>query len=237
MKRRTRVALPLGLVAVLGTAGLLTAGLASSSTGTTTPPTGGYSVYTIKYNCGEFGKTAYADVPEGPYAPGFYQTAINIHYTALPPQIDPSNQTAIMFYKKAVLDFAAGSTNAPATETSFEANNPYSAPLQVQLAPDSGMLIDCQDIRAVILKQLPARTTAPAAPTFIEGDVVLMVPLSQVGQTGKPLAPLNVNAVYTANSWNCVPASTTSTTCRTPVQRTGITEDVVTYTPVQVQNP
>jgi hypothetical protein len=198
-------------------------------------PTGGYLVYTVKYNCGEFGKTAAVDVPEGPYAPGFYQTAINVHFPALPPTIDPQNKTPIGFFKKAVLDYAANSTNAPRKEGPFEQPNPYSTPIQASLPPDAGMLIDCQDIRAALLSKLPAGTVAPPAPTFIEGDVVIMVPLAQRSPFGA-LAPLHVTADYTANSFNCT-ISSAGGCSPSALARTGITETVQTVTPIQVSNP
>jgi hypothetical protein len=253
--RRVGLAVPLALVTLSGGVALAATG-ASGDRGTTggaahhrlgratsdarsnaasEQTTGTWEVYTAPYSCGEFGKTSAADAPEGPFAPGFYQTTINVHYDALPPQIDPDNQPVITFFKKAVLDYAAGPSNAPVAETQFEAPNPYSTPVQAALPPDDGMLIDCQDIRQVLLKQLPAGTTAPSAPSFIEGDVVIMVPPQTSGPNNTPLAPLTISAVHTANSFNCVLGAAN---CKAgTLARTGITESVQNIQPTPVTNP
>ncbi len=97
------------------------------------------------------------------------------------------------------------------------------------------MLIDCQDIRAALLSHLPAGTVAPPAPTFIEGDVVLMVP-TQRSQFGL-LAPLQVTAVYTANSFNCAVSPTGGSCSSSALARTGISETVQTVSPITVSNP
>jgi hypothetical protein len=225
-------------VAALGASGAAIAATGSQGAPTrasTVATTGTWEVYTAPYACGEFGKTVAADVPEGPYAPGFYQTTINVHYTALPPQLDPNNQPVITFFKKAVLDYAAGSTNTPVQETQFEAPNPYSTPIQAELPPDDGMLIDCQDIRQVLLKNLPAGTAAPPAPQFIEGDVVIMVPPQVSSTTGAAVPPLTITAAHTANSFNCVLGAAACHAAT--LARTGIADTVENIQPVPVANP
>jgi hypothetical protein len=225
-------------VAALGASGAAIAATGSGSApqrAADVQTTGTWQVYTAPYACGEFGKTVAADVPEGPYAPGFYQTTINVHYTALPPQLDPNNQPVITFFKKAVLDYAAGAANAPVKATKFEAPNPYSTPIQADLPPDDGMLIDCQDIRQVLLRGLPAGTIAPPAPRFIEGDVVIMVPPQVSSTTGAVVPPLTITAAHTANSFNCVLGATTCDA--TALARTGIADTVENIQPVAVSNP
>jgi hypothetical protein len=183
--RRVLLAAAAGLIAVAGT----TSGLAlAASAGTPTPLP--FTSYAAKFACGEFGKTLAAsakDVPEGPVAPGYYQTAINIH--------NPDN-SSVSFQKKAILMYSG---TKPATETKFEQPLPPGNLIQTGLPSDYGMLIDCQDIRAMLLP------TAPAAPTFIEGYVVIQVPNSS---TSNPEgAQLDVTSLLTGNGYNCSVAS------------------------------
>jgi hypothetical protein len=185
--RRVLLAAVGGLIAVAGT----TSGLAlAASAGT--PTTLPFTSYAAKFACGEFGKTLAAsakDAPEGPVAPGYYQTAINIH--------NPDN-SAVSFQKKAILMYSG---TKPATETKFEQPLPPGNLIQTGLPSDYGMLIDCQDIRAMLLP------TAPAAPAFIEGYVVIQVPNSS---TSNPEgAQLDVTSLLTGNGYNC----TTTTAC------------------------
>jgi hypothetical protein len=175
-----------GLIAVAGTS----SGLAlAAGAGTPTPLP--FTSYAAKFACGEFGKNLPAsssDVPEGPVVPGDYQTAINVH--------NPDNST-VNFQKKAILMYSG---NKPTTETNFEQPLPPGNLIQTELPPDYGMLIDCQDIRAMLLP------TAPAAHTFIEGYVIIQVPNSS---TSNPAgAQLDVTGLLTANGYNCTTAST-----------------------------
>jgi hypothetical protein len=181
MKTRRLLILAAGLIAVAGT----TSGLAlAASAGTPTPLP--FTSYAAKFACGEFGKTLPAsstDVPEGPVVPGYYQTAINVH--------NPDN-TPVNFQKKAVLMYSG---TQPTTETNFEAPLPPGNLIQTELPPDYGMLIDCQDIRAMLLPK------AAKAPTFIEGYVIIQVPNSS---TSNPQgAQLDVTGLLTGNGYNC----------------------------------
>jgi hypothetical protein len=165
--------------------------------------------YAVKFNCGEFGKSvqpAPAAKVEGPYKPGNYQTAINIH--------NPQLSTPVTFQKKAVLLYKG---KAPVRETVFEQPQPPGQLKTADLPPDFGMLIDCQDIRAVLLPG------APAAPMFIEGWVVIIV---NAPASGAPALPLDVTAVYTSHGFNCE----SSTSCASPT-REGFSEEVVTILP------
>ena len=69
-------------------------------------------VYSVKFSCGEFGKQIQPNIDakiEGPYKPGNYQTAINVHN----PQID----TTVTFQKKAILLYSG---KRPIKEQKFE---------------------------------------------------------------------------------------------------------------------
>jgi hypothetical protein len=191
--------------------------LVNEAEGSAPPP---YLSYAVKFTCGEFGKLipgSASDVPEGPVKPGDYQTAINVH--------NPSAGLAISFAKKAVLMYSG---TKPIPETAFERPIAPGALKTAQLGPDFGMLIDCQDIRAVLLPS-PA---APAAPTFIEGYVIIQEPFPA---TGTPPPPLDVTALYTSHGYNCtVPAG--ATTCSSSsVTRQGFSEDLQTINPITVR--
>jgi hypothetical protein len=170
-------------------------------------------VYSVKFSCGEFGKLVQPGASatiEGPYKPGNYQTAINVHNPQLNKPVD--------FQKKAILLYSG---KRPVKERSFEKPVPPGELVTANLPPDFGMLIDCQDIRAVLL---PA---APAAPTFIEGWVVLIVRVP-----GAEAAPrLDVTAAYTSHGFNC----DTATVCA-PVTREGFSQNVVTIQPTTVSS-
>lgn len=168
------------LVAVVGSVSGLA--LAANATPTSLP----FTSYAAKFACGEFGKTlaaSAANVPEGPVAPGYYQTAINVH--------NPDN-TSVNFQKKAILMYS-GTT--PTTESGFEQPLPPGNLISTGLPPDFGMLIDCQDIRAMLLP------TAAKAPTFIEGYVIIQVPNSS--SSNPPNAQLDVTSLLTGNGYNC----------------------------------
>jgi|HubBroStandDraft_1064217.scaffolds.fasta_scaffold18326_1 hypothetical protein len=183
--RRVILAGAVGLIVVAGTASGLA--LAAANTATSLP----FTSYAAKFACGEFGKTLAAsasDVPEGPVAPGYYQTAINVH--------NPDNST-VNFQKKAILMYS-GTT--PTTESGFEAPLPPGNLISTSLPSDYGMLIDCQDIRAVLLP------TAPAAPTFIEGYVIIQVPNSSSSNPAG--AQLDVTSLLTGNGYNCAAGTT-----------------------------
>ncbi len=161
-------------------------------------------LYTAKFACGEFGKglpAAAPDVPEGPVAPGYYQTAINVH--------NP-NLSGFGIAKKAVLLYAG---KRPVTESNFEQSHRPGKIIQADISPDGGILIDCQDIRAVLLPG------APPAPVFIEGFVVVLVAAPAVG--GVP-PPLDVSALYTGHSYNCGGG----TSGCAPLTREGFSEQV-----------
>jgi hypothetical protein len=174
------------------TAGMMTALLAGGSLGFATVQQAAASgtiapapfEYSIKYVCGDFGKTinpAAPEVPEGPVKPGDYQTIVNIH--------NP-NSVVAQFQKKAVLVFAG--TN-PIPETQFETPMPPGPIVTpAPLNPDYAMAIDCQDIRKVLLPG------SPPAPVFVDGWVVLLSPI-----------PLDVEAVYTAHGFNLGPNGST----------------------------
>jgi hypothetical protein len=170
-----------------------------------------YASYAVKFACGEFGKTLAASapsVPEGPVVPGYYQTSINIH--------NPQAQHTVVFEKKAVLLYSG---RAPIHEGAFERPLAPGKFVSRQLPPDFGMLIDCQDIRAVLLP------TAPAAPTFIEGYVVIQVPPTGSADTTNTSLPLDVQAIYTSTGYAGTAAA---------LSRSGIAEQVVVVQPTMV---
>jgi hypothetical protein len=199
-------------IAIFATTGsLLWMNLAS---GQVKPP---YASYAVKFACGEFGKrlsAASADVPEGPVVPGYYQTSVNIH--------NPQFQQAVIFEKKAVLLYS-GVSPVPEVKFGFEKPKAPGKFVRAELQPDYGMLIDCQDIRAVLLPS----PLAPAAPAFIEGYVVIQVPAvaSALGTTGAP--PLDVQALYTSTGY---------TGAGSVISRSGIAQQVVDVQPTMVSS-
>ena len=208
---KLKVILPIVAVAAIA----MSVAWVNQASGSATPP---YLSYAVKFACGEFGKlipASAASVPEGPVQPGNYQTAINVH--------NPSAGLPIAFNKKAVLSYAGIKSTA---QTQFELQRVPRDDHAANLAPDNGMLIDCQDIRAVLLKT--PTFTPPAAPTFIEGWVIIQEP---AGPANQP--PLDVTAMYTSHGYNCTPPSG-STTCTTAASRNGFSQEVETVTPTQV---
>ena len=208
MSRRS--ILVLAAVAVAGTSSVV---IARAGSGSAPPP---YLSYAAKFTCGEFAKTipgSKPSVPEGPVAPGSYQTSINIH--------NPAANVQVQFAKKAVLLYAG---SKPVKATVFERPMPPGKLIPAALQGDFGMVIDCQDIRAMLL----APPASPPAPTFIEGWVVLQVISSTAGTA--PL-PLDVTGLYTAHGYNCT--LTASGACGT-ITRDGFTEELVSITPTLV---
>jgi hypothetical protein len=202
MSRRLKLAVTAGAVALIGMT------IATTHAGSATQTVNSYAV---KFNCGEYGKflqATPAERLEGPVKPGDYQTVINVH--------NPQLSTPVDFKKKAILLFSG---TKPINETKFEQPKQPGNLIGASLPPDFGMLIDCQDIRKVLLPGIPP------APTFIEGWVVFLVTGPAAG--GAPL-PLDVTAVYTSNGFNCV-----DTGCTT-VTRNGFSEDLVVITPTTV---
>ena len=168
-------------------------------------------VYAVKFVCGTYtGAPAGTHPTEGPVKPGNYLTAINVH--------NP-NGFSITFWKKAVLLYRADKFIEPELPMP-----PY--PLrQVMLKPDWGLEIDCADIRSVLLKEAgPGLPSAPPAPTFIKGWVVIEVKGQQAHQV-EPL-PLDVTAVYTSHGY----AKTSSGTVPE-----GFAEDVEPVLPKRVK--
>jgi hypothetical protein len=164
---------------VAGTAGVV----AQRTAGQASPvPAPARFNYAAKFVCGEFDK--FSDpvnpaVPEGPVKPGNYQTAINVH--------NP-NSILVGLSKKAVLLFAG---TAPSDETVFEQPMPPGPFFGVELQPDFGLEIDCQDIRRQLLGPV-----APPAPVFIKGWVVIL-----------SNAPLDIEVVFTGNGYKPDPAT------------------------------
>jgi len=134
-------------------------------------------VYAAKFLCGELkGKGNL----EGPVQPGSYSTAINVH--------NPHTQP-VAILKKAVLLY-----DDRHPELAIERPTPPARsdqPVIVELGPDWGLEIDCQDIRNVLLQGGPAGEPPPPAPVFIKGWVVV--------ETFFDVA-LDVVAVYTSEA-------------------------------------
>ena len=208
----------LAMTAVLVWANFASVTTASGTTALQGGQNGPIASYAAKFTCGDFAKgypPAAPDIPEGPVVPGFYQTSINIH--------NP-NFTGVSFSKKAVLLFAG---KAPVHEKAFEQQRPPGSLHEAELGPDFGMLIDCQDIREVLLGM-------PASSLFIEGYVVIEVPSSSTSAGTLSPPPLDVTALYTANGWSC----SIGTLCNPrTVERSGITEDLLTVQPDLVAAP
>jgi hypothetical protein len=124
-------------------------------------------VYAAKFLCGRLDERD--PKVEAPVGPGTYTTAINVH--------NPSHRPVVIA-KKAILLFA-GASREP------EIPRPPSPRHRLQLGPDWGVEIDCQDIREVLLRGEHGETVP--APIFIKGWVVL-----------ESTSPLDVEVVYTA---------------------------------------
>ena len=200
-KLRLKLTVPIAIVAATGLSILFV----SRATGSAPPP---YDSYAAKFACGEFGKALQpspAATVEGPVKPGNYQTVINVH--------NPNAAVSVGFVKKAVLLFAGAN---PVAATVFEVPKPPGNQRVVSLPPDHGMYIDCQDIRKFLLPP----PGSPPAPTFIEGWVVIQVPVP-TGATAPP--PLDVTAMYTSFGFNCVSAASCAT-----VTREGFSQEVLT---------
>jgi hypothetical protein len=123
----------------------------------------------------------------------------------------------VTFQKKAILLYSG---KRPVKERNFEQPIKPGKLITAVLPPDNGMLIDCQDIRAVLLPGVAA------APTFIEGWVVLIV---RVPAGGPAASRLDVTAAYTSHGYQCA----SSSVC-TPVTREGFSQNVVTIEPTTV---
>jgi hypothetical protein len=133
--------------------------------------------YAAKFLCGRFrpGPDAEERGVEGPVKPGNYTTTINVH--------NPHPGQTVHFQKKGVLLFGGPRPEPP---EELERPAPPGPTFPVQLPPDHGMEIDCNDIRKVLLQG------KVQAPLFIKGWVVI--------QTWVPW-PLDVEAVYTAHTF------------------------------------
>jgi hypothetical protein len=107
-------------------------------------------------------------------APGTYHTSINIHNPA-ESQFGINDGGAVTFYKKAVISLEEGVTQIPP-----------SALVQDTLKDDYAEQVDCKVIRALL------GAAAPAAPAFIEGYVIIIVP-----PTSTATEVLDVYGVYT----------------------------------------
>ena len=144
-----------------------------------TPPV---DVYAAKFLCGTLLPGAAAT--EGPVKPGNYLTAINVH--------NPHGRVAV-FQKKALLLFRA---DIPSTQS--ETPMPPGPLFTVDLKPDWGLEIDCDDIRNVLLgaAHIPPQV-------FIKGFVVIEIAGSIVPPPAKVLPPLALDVVpaYTAHGF------------------------------------
>jgi hypothetical protein len=109
--------------------------------------------YSAKFVCGTPTST---QVSNEQIAAGTYDTTINIHN---PDSSLFSSQTSLSFFKKAVLSLPEGTSKvAP------------SSMVQDNLEDDYAEEVDCKIIRSLL------GTAAPAAPAYIEGYVVVIVP-------------------------------------------------------------
>jgi len=187
----------------------------SQAGGSANPP---YLSYAAKFACGEYGKLipgSATDNPEGPVKPGDYQTVINVH--------NPLAGVPISFVKKAVLVYSG---TQPVNQTAFEQPKMAAPQHNASLPPDAALMIDCQDIRKVLLTGLPV--APPPAPTFIEGWVVIQAPNTA---TSNMANPLDVTALYTSHGYNCT-APTGATQCAaSSVTREGFSENVESILP------
>jgi hypothetical protein len=109
--------------------------------------------YSAKFVCGTPTTT---QVSNEQIAAGTYATTINIHN---PDSSLFSSQTSLSFFKKAVLSLPEGTTKVPP-----------SSMVQDSLENDYAEEVDCKIIRSLL------GSAAPAAPAYIEGYVVIIVP-------------------------------------------------------------
>jgi hypothetical protein len=109
--------------------------------------------YSAKFLCGV---PTSAQLAAGGISAGTYTTSINIHN---PHDHTFSSQSSTKFLKKAVLSLQEGITPQPPS--------PFVTDV---LQDDFAEEVDCQIIRRLL------GPTAPPAPTFIEGWVVIIVP-------------------------------------------------------------
>jgi hypothetical protein len=165
-------------------------------TNTARPADDPMDVYAVKFVCGSFLPNG-IDEADWPVKPGNYLTAINVH--------NP-NRTPIFYRKKAVLLYRADKPPAP------EEPQPPGELYPVELGPDWGVEVDCNEIRRKLI-----RGGVPS-PIFIKGFVVFEVP-------GNPPLPLDVTAVYTSHGWELVDGK--------PVWK-GFAEDVESVLPKRV---
>jgi hypothetical protein len=128
-----------------------------------------YSEYAAKFLCGVAGGT---NLSNGAIENGEYSTSINIHNPNL-----FTTDAPLSFLKKAVLAHSEGIT--PTAPSAFR---------QDSLANDYAETIHCAIIRSLLGK------AAPAAPAFIEGFVVIIVPPANMPNE------LDVTAVYTSSN-------------------------------------
>ena len=221
-RRRLAAVVVVVVTAALASGGtLLVVGSSTGATGRADPTSLPFNSYAVKFTCGEFGKffdPTSADVPEGPVAPAYYQTSINVH--------NPNEKTNISLNKKAVLLYKGNSpvTEGPGTSFPFEHEYMPGNLVPAALHPDGAFMIDCQDIRSVL------STGAPPAPTFIEGYVIIQNP--QVTFPVKFVPPLDVTAVYTSNGYTC----TTPCSASGPVTRSGFAQDVEVISPTLINH-
>jgi hypothetical protein len=163
-------------------------------------------VYAVKFLCGSFlpkSPTPPVDGLAWPVKPGNYFTAINVH--------NP-NSVVMSFQKKAVLLYRADKPGNP------EEPMPPGKLFDASLRDDWGLEIDCSDIRNKLLSG-----TAPGAPTFITGWVVIEV----TGSPNRPEPrPLDVTAVYTSHGWDLSTGK--------PIYM-GFAEDVVPVLPKRIK--
>jgi hypothetical protein len=142
----------------------LLAAIAASAQSTST-----YSEYAAKFLCGV--PTA-SNLASGVIEKAQYSTSINIHNPNL-----FTTDAPLSFLKKAVIAHTEGS--ALVAPSAFRQDN---------LPNDYAETVSCQVIRNLLGK------AAPAAPAFIEGFVVIIVP-----PAGNP-NQLDVTAVYTSSN-------------------------------------
>ena len=161
-------------ISVLRTASLAAAAMLAAITASAqSTPT--YSQYAAKFLCGV---PAATQVSQGQVENAEYSTSINIHNPNM-----FSTEAPISFVKKAVITHPEGSTLTP--PSSFR---------QDSLPNDYAESVTCSVIRGLL------GAAAPAAPAFIEGFVVIIVP--PVVNSAGAIIPneLDVTAVYSSSN-------------------------------------